>query len=1225
MPAEADGTAGTIVDPNPYVGPRAFEHGETIYGRSKEIAQLYDRVLPGRILLMYAPSGAGKTSLIQAGLVPRLRAADFTVRPVIKVGKPVGDPAREDCNRYLLSTFASLNPGPSGAQQGELAGTSLREYLDGLRASDDELEFLIFDQFEELLFDPTDRPAKEAFLAQVGEALRDRQRWALFAMREDRIAGLDPYLRLLPTRLATRYRLDLLTRQAALEAVRRPAQERGVTFTEEAAEELVDNLARVQVQTPQGPAPSSGDYVEPVLLQVVCERLWDQRDRAVDTIGVSAVRSIGGVDRALGEYYDQKIAEVVEETGVREQALRDWFSDELITRQGFRGQVPHGPDVGGGADGEAIAQRLVPYLVRSEPQRGTNWWELTHDRLIEPVRARNNAWREINRNLLERQAILWQNNERADGFLVRGKLLLEVERQRDLKAGKLTMVERDFLDACRQFADREERTTRRRSRWLAELAIALAVAVVLAAGFAVFASHQRDLAADQSRVAANQQRIATARLLLFQADALRGSQPIDALRLGLAALDVSDNPQTRAALVATLVANRYLGILDTHRDTVAAVAFGADGHTALTGSLDRTAILWDLTDPARPAQRATLTGHTDAVTAVAFAPDRHTALTGSLDGTAILWDLTDPARPAQRSRLTGQSGVTTVAYGHDGRSALTGNLDGTAVLWDVTDPARPIRRGTLPGGHTGAVTAVAFAPDGRTVLTGSVDKTAMLWDVVDPARPAQRATLPGHSGSVSGVAFGPGGRLAFTGSDDGTAILWDVADPVRPARRATLTGHTDAVTTVAFAPDGRTVLTGSVDKTAILWDVADPVRPNRRATLTGHTDAVTAVAFAPDGQTVLTGGRDHRAILWAATGSMGARQQATLTGFGNGATVVVFTPDGRTALTAGVDTTAVLWELTNRTRPVRLATLVGHDGAVTAAAFRPDGHVALVGGDDGTATLWDVDDPARPVPRATLTGHSGAVSAVAFSPDGRTLLSGSRDGTAILFDDTDPARPRQLSALAKPDDQVPAIVSAVAFSPDGRTTLTGSFDNTAKLWDVHDPLRPALQATLTGHTGAVSAVAFSPDGRTALTGSFDNTAKLWDVHDPLRPALQATLTGHTGAVSAVAFSPDRRTALTGSRDGTAILWDLTDPNRPSRLLTLGGHTGSVTAVAVSPDGHTVLTAGDDRTAVVWDVSQTLDLLTRPRDYACAIAGRGLDSQEWHQYITGLPYRDTCPR
>ena len=48
--------------PNPYVGPRAFQYGETLYGRDREVVELLDLVIAERIVLLYSPSGAGKTS-----------------------------------------------------------------------------------------------------------------------------------------------------------------------------------------------------------------------------------------------------------------------------------------------------------------------------------------------------------------------------------------------------------------------------------------------------------------------------------------------------------------------------------------------------------------------------------------------------------------------------------------------------------------------------------------------------------------------------------------------------------------------------------------------------------------------------------------------------------------------------------------------------------------------------------------------------------------------------------------------------------------------------------------------------------------------------------------------------------------------------------------------------------------------------------------------------------
>ena len=75
----------TLQLPNPYVGPRAFREKETLYGRSREVAELMDLLIAERIVLMYSPSGAGKTSLIHAGLIPALRSAAFQVPPVVRV------------------------------------------------------------------------------------------------------------------------------------------------------------------------------------------------------------------------------------------------------------------------------------------------------------------------------------------------------------------------------------------------------------------------------------------------------------------------------------------------------------------------------------------------------------------------------------------------------------------------------------------------------------------------------------------------------------------------------------------------------------------------------------------------------------------------------------------------------------------------------------------------------------------------------------------------------------------------------------------------------------------------------------------------------------------------------------------------------------------------------------------------------------------------------------
>ena len=287
--------------PNPYVGPRSFETGETLYGRDRELQDLLDLLIAERIVLLYSPSGAGKSSLIHAGLVPRLRQVGYHVLPVIRVNQePPHDPEMhpqasnaqaqvEPVNRYLYSTILSLEEGLPPEQQTEasrLSTLSLAGYLDQRPVSmppDQESEeppsqLLIFDQFEEIVtLDPTDQAGKAAFFAQLGAALRDRNRWALISLREDYVAALDPYLRHIPTRLSNRFRLDLLGVSSARQAIQQPVKNSGVDFTQAAVNKLVNDLRQIQVQLPDGSMETRlGPYVEPVQLQVVCFHLWQQ-------------------------------------------------------------------------------------------------------------------------------------------------------------------------------------------------------------------------------------------------------------------------------------------------------------------------------------------------------------------------------------------------------------------------------------------------------------------------------------------------------------------------------------------------------------------------------------------------------------------------------------------------------------------------------------------------------------------------------------------------------------------------------------------------------------------------------------------------------------------------------------------------------------------------------------------------------------------------------------
>ncbi len=489
---------------NPYVGPRAFQRGETLYGRDREVMEFVDLLIAERIVLLYSPSGAGKTSLIQAALTPALERDGFCVLPPMRVNlePPMsGDPAKGPSpNRYILSLLLSLEEALSGDQpipMAELMTLSLDDYLGRRREACERGDgvVLIFDQFEEILtVDPTDRAAKSEFFAQVGTALRDRRRWALFSMREEFLASLDPYLRPVPTRLSNTYRLELLGPEAAMVAIQQPAREAGIDFTGEAVTKLVDDLRLMRVQMSDGTTEEyPGVYVEPVQLQVVCRRLWGRLPKDATQILVADVESVGDVDSALAGYYAERVEAIASDVGVPERIIRDWFDQQLITEQGIRGQVLQGPEESEGLENRVIWELVDVHLVRAEKRRGANWFELSHDRLIDPVRADNVTWRESHLHPLQRQAALWEEGGRPEGLLWREQALLEAESWAKANDSALTSVDRDFLHACleaRAIAEREQRQARR-IRWLAIGATLFSILAIVAA---VFAGYQMQTA-----------------------------------------------------------------------------------------------------------------------------------------------------------------------------------------------------------------------------------------------------------------------------------------------------------------------------------------------------------------------------------------------------------------------------------------------------------------------------------------------------------------------------------------------------------------------------------------------------------------------------------------------------------------------------------------------------------------------------------------------------------
>ncbi|MFA6076162.1 MAG: hypothetical protein WCV63_09555 [Negativicutes bacterium] len=290
------------------------------------------------------------------------------------------------------------------------------------------------------------------------------------------------------------------------------------------------------------------------------------------------------------------------------------------------------------------------------------------------------------------------------------------------------------------------------------------------------------------------------------------------------------------------------------------------------------------------AGNAVINGHTDIINAVVFSPNSQYLVSGSDDKTIILWEV------ASRERVATLSGhddyVEALAVSSDGRYLASGSNDKTVKLWSMASEQCVA---TLTE-HEEAVTSVAFSPDSRYLASGSWDGRVKLWEV---ASRQCVATFAEHSGGITAVAFSPDGRYLASGSGDKTIKLWDLADD---SCAATLIGHDDYVDTIAFSPDSKYLASGSDDKTVKLWNVADRLCI---ATFSGYNNYIASVAFSANGK-YLAGSSQDEIKLWTVSDN---KCIATLAGYGRFFSAIAFSPNGEYLASSSGLETVLLWDL----------------------------------------------------------------------------------------------------------------------------------------------------------------------------------------------------------------------------------------------------------------------------------------------------------------------------
>jgi hypothetical protein len=392
---------------NPYPGPVPFEQydRDIFFARMSESTDLLSLAIKHRAVLLYGRSGSGKTSLLNAGLIPLLQGEGFGVLPVARIGAQLPDSVDERSVRNIYSMNALSRWTRRVEDKGKAGEWKIGDFLRQRRSREegkrtDMMRVLIFDQFEELFTTYAHRRKdREPFFRELIDALEhDPLLRVIFVLREEYVGRFESYARMLPERPA-RYPIGRLAAEAAFEAIVGPVSGTRRQFAPGVAEDLVRDLmtARIAIQDGRAHQDVPGEYVEPTQLQVVCRRLWNSVPCDAHEITAEHLRAFGSVTGASMGFYEKAMFEAAQQGSLDETILRGWIEDTLITPAGTRGIALREEATTDGIPNSAIDILEKQHLIRIESLAGADWCELAHDRLIDPIVKSNAKMRGVGR------------------------------------------------------------------------------------------------------------------------------------------------------------------------------------------------------------------------------------------------------------------------------------------------------------------------------------------------------------------------------------------------------------------------------------------------------------------------------------------------------------------------------------------------------------------------------------------------------------------------------------------------------------------------------------------------------------------------------------------------------------------------------------------------------------------------------------------------------------
>jgi WD40 repeat protein len=1177
----------------PYPGLMAFEEADAAiyFGRDDDIRALIQR-LEGRrvqggekLVVVLGASGSGKSSLLRAGVAPRLKQDrhNWIVLPPFR-------PQAQPLDELALALASALGDAKSWRQwrtalEGNNPSHELMDLARDLRAAHGQNEahiLITIDQGEEL-FSGADTGQTERFFAVLNAMLSAQLPYlATMSLRSDYLGYLQQETRLVAP--FEQFSLKPMPLERVRDIVLGPAKLAGITVEDALVTEMMAD-ARTDDALP--------------LLAFALRELYD-RSAATKHMTVDAYRAMGDaqaqltpLENAVRRKADEVLA-AANPTAEDLQALKEAFIPGLV-RVNAEGEYARRA-----ADMSKISPRAMPtierlakaYLLTVRHERGLTLVEVTHEALLR-------KWPRL-KNWLDEEKEFLTGKEQLDQDLADWEAAPEKQKKEALLWGLklaraqawLTAKPRQLNDSERRFIDasvEHAAALRRREvvRTTGAIAVVLCLIFSFVVAYLVSKRHDAQAAATSARLAESETDYKFA-----ATEMTRDQEPVSLAYLADAMLKNPGN-QKAIALAVSELRNAVLPLVTLHHDgEVQDASFSPDGTKVVTASADDTAQVWDAATGQKIGQAMR---HTDWVHTAEFSPDGTKVVTASWDGTARVWDARTGAQigNAMQHDVPIEGGrVNCAHFSPDGTEIVTCSWDHTARIWDATNPAHAqigkALMHQLPGAISETVWSAMFNPKGapQVVVTASEDHEARLWNAATQTEKLHKL----HDCPVSSAVISPDGRWVVTGGVC-TGYILDARTFQRVGRELQ-SANGKPLNFIAFSPDSRSIVTASQDKTARLWDIPSG---NPIGQPMVHADSVRAATFSADGKFVVTASYDRTARVWDARTGQPLSEPMRHSG---AVYMARFSPtDSSLVVTSSFDHTARIWKWN---RVAELPVISSGTGALRTVCLDADAE-RLVTVTDSGAQIWN----ARTGQAAGQMTAMGPVGLASCSADGKLLftasgkqgqmrnaMTGEPVGAAISLAETPEAAVIDAHdhwlAVVSPDKleiwdaatgqpkgnpiQLGGDATGAVFSGDGSMIATWSHGGTVRVWNV--ATGAAIGEPMI-HKGEVKSANFSPDGKLLVASSTTgHEASLWMVETGAETGILQV----DNWVPDAEFSPDGKW-VASSYGVAAQVWDAANKSRLSQVMQ---EKGTILVSTFSPNGAWVLTASQGGVAQVWD-------------------------------------------